>query len=80
MRLISIAQCQEGMELAKTIYNDVGQVLINEGIPLTTRMISRLQELRITYIYIMDERTADVEVKDVLSEKTRSLAVNTIKN
>lgn len=79
MRLISIVQCQEGMELAKTVYNDVGQVLINEGIPLTTRMISRLQELRITYIYILDERTADVEVKDVLSEKTRSLAVNTIK-
>lgn len=79
MRLISTIQCHEGMELAKTVYNDVGQVLINKGIILTTRMISRLQELQITYIYIMDERTADVEIRDVLSEKTRMFAVNTIK-
>jgi HD-GYP domain-containing protein (c-di-GMP phosphodiesterase class II) len=80
MRLISTAQCQEGMEVAKTVYNDVGQALVSEGIPLTTRMISRLRDLQILYLYIKDERTADIEIKEVLSEKTRLFAANTIKN
>jgi putative nucleotidyltransferase with HDIG domain len=79
MRLISIKECKEGMELAKTIYSDVGQVLIHEGVPLTSRMLERLHDLHIPYVYVVDEQTKGIEPKDVVSQTTRNLAVSTIK-
>jgi putative nucleotidyltransferase with HDIG domain len=79
MRLISIKDCEEGMELAKTIYSDVGQVLIHEGIPLTARMLERLNELHIPYVYIKDKQTEGIEPKEIVSQTTRHLAISTIK-
>jgi HD-GYP domain-containing protein (c-di-GMP phosphodiesterase class II) len=80
MRLISIKECQEGMELAKTIYSDVGQVLIHEGVSLTARMIARLQDLEMPFVYVRDEQTKGVEPKEAVSQRTRNFALHTIKD
>jgi len=79
MRLVSAVDCQEGMVLAKAIYNDDGLVLINEGIKLTQRMIDRLVQMGITLVYIQDSRTNDIVVPEYISDKTRMLAMKTIK-
>ena len=42
MRLIAAKSLEEGNELAKPIYNDRGQVLIQKDIKLTKAMINRL--------------------------------------
>lgn len=66
------------MTLAKPIFNGKGQVLISEGVPLTERIIMRLIDLGITYVYIDDPFTDDIEIKSPISEKTRKEAVETI--
>lgn len=80
MRLISIANCQPGERLAKSIFNNNGTVLIGEGVELNQRMLDRLQALNISAIYVYDELTKDIEVKDVISEQTRREALHVIHN
>ncbi len=78
MRLLSTKSLQKNMTLAKPIYNGKGQVLVSEGVPLTPRIIDRLIELGITYVYISDPFTNDIEIKSPISEKTKKEAIQTI--
>ncbi|EKN67528.1 HD-GYP domain-containing protein [Schinkia azotoformans MEV2011] len=78
MRLLSTKSLQRNMTLAKPIYNGKGQVLVGEGVPLTPRIIDRLIELGITYVYISDPFTNDIELKSPISEKTKKEAFQTI--
>ncbi len=80
MRLVSTFSLSNGDELSKPIYNDKGQILIHEGVPLTQRMINRLTEIGVTYVYIEDEVTDDIESNSPISDRVRIEAVNTIKN
>lgn len=64
--------------MAKSIFNNNGTVLIGEGVELNQRMIDRLQALNITAIYVYDEMTKDVEITDVVSERTRREALSVI--
>lgn len=67
-----------GMVLAKSIFNDSGRVLLSEGISVTSKMISRLQNLNVTYVYIKDARTDGLEIPTLISDTTRNAAVKTI--
>lgn len=80
MRLIATRALKEGAILAKPVYNERGQVLISDDVPLTTRIIRRLSELGITYVYIKDRQTEDIVVEDTLSEQTRHKALKTIES
>ncbi|HHY20873.1 MAG TPA: HD-GYP domain-containing protein [Bacilli bacterium] len=80
MRLILTSSVRDGETLAKAIYNDNGQVLVNEGVTLTPLLINRLVEMGISYIYIHDELTEDIEVRDIISEKTRQESIHLIRN
>lgn len=79
MRLIATSRLKENDKLAKPIYNENGVTLIQDGVPLTKRVIDRLIELGVTFVYIEDEKTNDIEIENVISEKTRIESVNTIK-
>lgn len=78
MRLLSTNSLEQDMTLAKPIFNGTGQVLISEGVPLTSRMIDRLLQLGITYVYIEDPRTKDIEIHEPITERSRREAINTI--
>lgn len=78
MRLLPTRSMKPGMVLARSIYNDSGRVLLSEGISVTSRMISRLQQLNVTYVYIEDSRTNGIEVPTMISDKVRKEAVKTI--
>lgn len=71
MRRILLDNITSGMRLAKPLYSAEGMILLNAGIELRERFISRLKELDVTYIYIEDELTQDIDIPDVISEKTR---------
>ncbi len=75
MRLISTRALKPGMVLATTVYNIKGQPLIQENVPVTERMIYRLQELQIQYVYIKDYLSEGIQVKESVSNKVRKEAV-----
>ncbi|KAB2332891.1 HD-GYP domain-containing protein [Bacillus mesophilum] len=80
MRLVSTKSAKIGSVLGKSIYNDKGKILLNKGVKLDGRMLSRLQKMGITYIYVMDERMKDIVYKSTLPEKLRREAILTIED
>lgn len=75
MRRILLENITAGMKLAKPLYNADGQILLNAGVELKEHYLARLQELDLTYVYVDDDLTADIDIPDVVSEKVRMEAV-----
>jgi len=79
VRLVHINLLQPGMKLGKRIYSEEGLVLLSEGVELTNRLIGRLKDLGIGYVYISDAATEDIIIPDMLQEETRRRALVEIK-
>jgi HD-GYP domain-containing protein (c-di-GMP phosphodiesterase class II) len=80
MRKISVSNCEAGMILGKAILFNGATILLEAGVELTVSYINRLVNLGITEIYIEDDISSDIVVRDVVEEKTRLDAIEFIKN
>ncbi|WLR50471.1 HD-GYP domain-containing protein [Bacillus tianshenii] len=80
MRLVNLESIKTNIALKKPIYNESGQILLGEGVPLTERLIERLKARGITTVYVDDPESAGIEVKEVLKQETRTKAMQTIKS
>jgi HD-GYP domain-containing protein (c-di-GMP phosphodiesterase class II) len=78
MRLVETCSVEIGTKLAKAIYNESGKVLVNKGVRLEGRILNRLIQLGITYIYIDDWQTADIVFQEPLSDPLKREAMTTI--
>ena len=78
MRLVSTESLKPKTKLGKPVYNEKGHILLNEGVTLTEKIISRLIDKGITYVYIQDPKTDGIEQNYPISSKTRSKAVEAI--
>lgn len=79
MRVISINEAVPGMVVGRTLYTPNGGVLLSAGVELTPVYIDRLHELGVMALYVKDENLNDLEVLDVVSEKTRVEAIQITK-
>lgn len=80
MRLISTKYLQEGHIPAQNIYNSTGNVLIKKGVKLKKNYISLLtQKYGVSFIYIEDPRTEEIEIKQVVPDEFRFFAIGQIK-
>jgi len=80
MRLVSINCIEKGMILGKTLYNTNGDVLLARGIVLEEFYIEKIKKMNISSLYIDDEISKNIEVKDVIDNELRNKAVVSIKN
>lgn len=80
MRRIAIEHLQPGMIVARTVYSDDGFVLLSSGSVIKERYIFQLEKFNIASIYVEDSLLPDIEVEDIISEKTRIEAVKTVKD
>lgn len=78
MRLVSALTVQPGAIVAKAIYNEKGQILLNEGVQLSEGIINRLQASGISNIFIKDQQTDDIQFEGTLSDPLRREAIQTI--
>lgn len=79
MRLVATKACPPGARLAKCIFNEQGLVLLGERVELTQSMLDRLINHGIHYIYIEDEQTDDILVPDLITDATRSRAIQELR-
>jgi len=79
MRRISIDQAKPGMVNARHIYSAEGRTLLAAGIVLNEYYINRLKELGIYSIYIRDESTEELNLPEIVSERTRLETVKTVR-
>ncbi|WP_449619663.1 HD-GYP domain-containing protein [Robertmurraya sp. Marseille-Q9965] len=72
MRLVSLNNCEEGLILARPIFDENNRVLLNEGSILSESFIRRLKEKKINHLYVKSEITDDIgEVNDNISPQLR---------
>lgn len=76
---ISLDNVTPEMKVAKTIYSADGKVLLSEGSSIKQTYIEKLKNAGIFWIYIDEERTKDIVVKDLISEETKLEAMVSIK-
>src|SRR5680860_1342688 len=79
MRIMSIEKVEPGMKVGRPIYGANGKTLLANGVKLTSRYIERIKELGIAVVYIYDESVGEIQVDDVISEKTRFEAIKVTK-
>ncbi|WP_026694604.1 HD-GYP domain-containing protein [Peribacillus kribbensis] len=78
MRLMSTELLKPGIVLGRSIYNERGKALLNEGVTLTDRHIIRLKELNIPFVHIFDPLTSHIKVVETVSAELRRKAVSSI--
>lgn len=79
MRRLSLELVKPGMKVGRAIRNSNGQILLNAGVILNKKYISRLKLLGLQSIYIDDGLIPDIHVDDVISEETRVKAIQQVK-
>lgn len=78
MKRVHIDRLQPGDIVAKTIFQENGNVLLGMGVELTSRYIQRLQNIGIDYVYIEDKLTEGIIPDEPISDATRSTAVSEV--
>ncbi|MBU8906782.1 HD-GYP domain-containing protein [Desertibacillus haloalkaliphilus] len=74
----AIDQVQQGDYLGRNIYASDGRILLHEGVQLTIGLLSKLRHMGVHAIYLKDDRFNDIEVEEVISEKTKRKAITTL--
>ncbi|MGN7471628.1 HD-GYP domain-containing protein [Brevibacillus sp. SAFN-007a] len=78
MRKLHITSVKPGDVIAKSIFQENGNILLGMGVQLTERYIERLKQLGIDTLYIQDKRTDDIIPEDVIRDETRKQAVDAV--
>ncbi len=79
MRLVSLSMLKQEMVLAKSIYYRDCLVL-KEGTGDLERYINSLKRLGIDYIYIEDSKSHGIEIPDAISEETRLMCKQVLRD
>lgn len=78
MRKVNVDSISGG-KLARTIFSPDGGVLLSEGVEVTNGFVERLKQYGIFEVYLKDDISAGIEVKDVIEEQTRNEALVLVK-
>lgn len=78
MKYTSIESVTQNDRLGKNIYASDGRILLKKGTPLTIGLISRLNRLGVDSVYLMNEQDENVEIKESISEQTKSEVIRTL--
>ena len=79
MKYIPIDKIEEGMILAKDIYDDNGYKLLAAGTQLSQNQAIRIKCYEFPGLYIYDELTEAIEINEVISEQLRIAAIKSMK-
>lgn len=78
MRIVPVNTITKETTLAKTIYNDKGNILLRQGSLITESLLEKIKMADISTIYI-DDGYCTEEIEDVIKPELRNKAVKTIK-
>src|SRR5438876_2851317 len=59
------------MVLARAVFSEKGDLLLSAGVELTERYTSILQQRGLLYVDVEDQDTDDLEMPDLITERTR---------
>jgi HD-GYP domain len=79
MRILSIDELTEHMQLARSIYSAEGKMLLAEGTYLTRRFIGKLKKFGISTLYIDDYHTGKTDIDELVKVQTKNEATKITK-
>ena len=65
MRLVPIECVKPNTLIGKTLYDIDGRILVRSGVILSEGIISKIKEINILSIYIIDEYSSE-EIEDII--------------
>ncbi|NLM48805.1 MAG: HD-GYP domain-containing protein [Epulopiscium sp.] len=80
MRLVPVSCLKGGEIIAKTVIDENGSRLLAKNISFKKYYKKKLEARGIDRIYIADKLSEGIEIKDVISEKTRIKTINIVKD
>ncbi|GKX31070.1 HD family phosphohydrolase [Vallitalea longa] len=80
MRFVPVNGLMEGMYVGKSLYDKNSQLLLSKGSIIQKSYIDKIYEMGYQGLYVEDYISADIEVKDVISDELRRNTVRTVKN
>lgn len=69
---------KEGMVVGRTIWNEAGHPLLHKDVIVTSRIVERLRDLNIQYLYIEDKVSRGIEVEETVTPAKRIQVVKNI--
>ena len=78
MRLVPIECVKPNTIIGKTLYDSDGRILVRVGVVLTKGIISKIKNINIPSIYILDKYSS-AEIDDIIKPELRQQAILTIK-
>lgn len=79
MKYVSCKDLQPGMCIARPIYGDDGQVLLNSGVILNENHIARMYGNGIPGAFILTDHDEDEAVPEVVTQRTRQNVISHVK-
>lgn len=80
MRYVPVDGLVDGMIVGKSLYDINHNLLLSKGSEIKESYIEKIQKLGYQGVYIDDEISADIEVKDVINDEIRMKMIKTIKD
>src|SRR2546425_1096086 len=71
MRRVAVDELEPGVVLARAVYSERGELLLNADIVLTERYIDLLRERGFSTVFVADRDTSDLGIEDIISERVR---------
>ncbi|NPV92499.1 MAG: HD domain-containing protein [Firmicutes bacterium] len=79
MRFVAAEEMKPGMVIARSIYDDGFNLLLNSGISLSPGIIEKLQTMGLNGVYIRDGFIEKTEVGELLNDKIKAQALKAVK-
>jgi len=79
MRYVAIEHLREGMILGKTLYGEMGEVLLREGSEILKSYENKISSLGYFGLYIQDALSEDIDVKGAISEDLKMRTIQAVK-
>ncbi len=80
MRFVPANCLREGMKLGQTVYGRNEERLLIAGTTLTSKYIKSISKMMLNGLYIDDDISKDIEIKNVISEELRSETTKCIRS
>ena len=78
MRRLAVGSLGPGQVLARALYNERGDVLLNAGVRVSERFLQLLQGRGVSTVLVRDEGEDDVPPEDIVSERVRVAALGNV--
>lgn len=79
MRYIDLLQITPGMKLAKAIFNEKGDILLQKDVVLTDKLIKRMKARELQGAYVEDALSEDINIEDLISPTTTQKGIKALK-